>query len=246
MEKLYFLVKQKNTVDIPTTRSFFSFSGWNVISIDKTFYNMFLDLDYKFIKLYREDILGYKLFGECRAIAKVANGDEEEDIPYNNDGPKVQIEISETRLNLIIRAMKQFAVVLLEEEFDKRLEELNLSFSSLEKSTWQQQYVDATSDNRSEFFKSLAKSKGYTEDEYAFKVLKAKEKYDTICQTYFSNLEVLKEEFKSKNSVVDLNLLYSKYFGMTCSYDKEYCDAHPDIFDSQGSVIGQKPQGHYF
>jgi hypothetical protein len=33
---------------------------------------------------------------------------------------------------------------------------------------------------------------------------------------------------------------------MTCSYDKEYCDANPDIFDSQGSVIGQKPQGHYF
>ena len=61
-----------------------------------------------------------------------------------------------------------------------------------------------------------------------------------------ANGEVLKEEFKSKNSVVDLNLLYSKYFGMTCSYDKEYCDAHPDIFDSQGSVIGQKPQGHYF
>ena len=158
MEKLYFLVKEKDTVGIPTTRSFFSFSGWNVISIDKTFYSMFLGLDYKFIELSREDILGYKLFGECRAITKVANGDEEEDIPYNNDEEKIKIKVSETRMNLILRSMKQFAVILLEEEFDKRLEKLNLSFSELEKSTWQQQYIDATSSNRSEFFKSLAKS----------------------------------------------------------------------------------------
>lgn len=245
MEKLYFLVKEKDTVDIPTTRSFFSFGGWNVISIDKTFYTMFLGLDYKFIELSREDILGYKLFGECRAITKVANGDEEEDIPYNNNSEKIKVEVSETRLNLILRSMKQFAVLLLEEEFDKRLEKLNLSFSSLEKSTWKTQYEQASA-GKGEFISALAKAKKTTIENLSGRILESKANYDKQCQDLYLKLSKLKEEFKSKNSVVDLNLLYSKYFGMTCSYDKEYCDAHPDIFDSQGSVIGQKPLGHYF
>ena len=130
MEKLYFLVKEKDTVDIPTTRSFFSFSGWNVISIDKTFYSMFLGLDYKFIELSREDILGYKLFGECRAVTKVASGDEEEDVPYNNDEVKIKVEVSKSRLDLILHSMKQFAVILLEEEFDKKTARKIMSLSN--------------------------------------------------------------------------------------------------------------------
>ena len=92
----------------------------------------------------------------------------------------------------------------------------------------------------------MAKAKKTTIENLSGRILESKANYDKQCQDLYLKLSKLKEEFKSKNSVVDLNLLYSKYFGMTCSYDKEYCDAHPDIFDSQGSVIGQKPLGHYF
>lgn len=248
---MYFLVKRKEGInDIPSATIFFNYAGWNVISIDEVHHERLVLTSSKAFELSKNDILGYKLFGEPRAYSKVA-ADDVEEFEYVNsaEAQKIKLEISPERYELILNSMENFATVLLEEEFDRRLQSLKLEFSNVETSTWDIQYTEAlkvSNGDDSEFLSALAASKNITLEELASKIIAKKSEYDKTVSEYYIKLSALKTEFKSQTDIQETNLLYNKYFGMTCAYTKEFCDARPEIFDSQGSMLKPKMFGYYF
>ena len=251
MTKMYFLIKRNMGVDgLPSANVFFNYAGWNVISIDSVHYERLVSSSQKVIELSKDDILGYKLFGEPRAYSKVA-ADDVEEFEYDNstESPKVKIEISPERYQLILKVMNQFAILLLEEEFDRRLAKLSLDFSNVETSTWNKQYEEAVKvvdGGTSDLLAALAESKNTTCEDLAEKIISKKSEYDLIVFDNYVTLSKIKTEFKSQTDIQEMNLTLNKYFGITLPYTKEFCDARPEIFDSQGSLLNPKVFGYYF
>lgn len=248
----YILYKQSKEIgSIRIQRSFFNMNGWEVCSINDIVFPELVSNNIKYFELSRDDILGFKLFGEPRAISKVAIDDEEEQeyIPLSVESERKIIEITEHRYNCILNAMKKFAVILLEEEFDSRLTKLNLNFSELETSTWQFQLDEikqVEEGKDSEFLNSLALSKNTTVEELIIKIKEAKANYDSQVKNLFVILSSLKTEFYSQTDVQETSLLYYKYFGINCPFLKEFKDKHPEIFNEKGEYINSFISGYYF
>lgn len=248
----YILYKQSKEIgSIRIERSFFNMNGWEVCSIDSVVFPELVSNNIKYIELTRDDILGFKLFGEPRTISKVAIDDEEEQeyIPLSIESERKIIEITEHRYNCILNAMKKFAVILLEEEFDSRLRKLYLNFSEVETSTWQFQLDEikqVEEGKNSEFLNSLASSKNITVEGLISKIKEAKENYDNQVKDLFVKLSSLKTEFYSQTDIQETSLLYYKYFGVSCPFSKEFKDKHPEIFNERGEYIEQFISGYYF
>lgn len=240
MEKIYYLTNRENgTFGIPSAHIYFNLFNWTVLSLDKSDYGKLVIGANKLIELTHDDILGYKLFSEPRLVTKVS-GDDVDEFEYYNGSDKVELEVTEKRESLILKVMRDFANIIIEEEFDRRIEKLDLYSSKTENSTWSIQYESAikyqTSGEATSFLSSLAESKGISAEEMANKIVSAKTKYDeTICN-YYVTISRIKKEMKDAADVNNINLLYNKYFGVACPYSMDFRKSRTDIFDAKGEL----------
>ncbi len=240
MEKIYYLTNRENgTFGIPSAHIYFNLFDWTVLSLDKSDYGKLVIGADKLIELTHDDILGYKLFSEPRLVTKVS-ADDVDEFEYYNGSDKVELEVTEKRQSLIVKVMRDFANIIVEEEFDRRMQKLDLYSSNTETSTWSIQYESAikyqTSGETTSFLSSLAESKEISVEEMANKIVSAKTKYDeTICK-YYVTISKIKKEMKNAADVNNINLLYNKYFGVACPYSMDFRKSRTDIFDAKGEL----------
>jgi hypothetical protein len=243
MENLFYLVKTSDDLyKIPDIKIYFVNYGWTVIGFDKKYYDMFVSFGLKYFELTKDNVLGYKSFGDMRAEIKVLVDDEleQEYIPGGIEANRVKIPVTEHRYNCILNSMKSFAITILEEEFDKRFKKLHLDFSDLEKQTWDKQLEEVElyhKGKETSLLNSLAKTKNISVEDYVKLIEDKKAKYDSKVSELFVSLQSLKTTFKDVNAIEDMNLLYAKYFSIQLAFTDEFKKSRPDIFNEKGSFI---------
>jgi hypothetical protein len=252
MENLFYIVKTTDDLyKIPELKIYFVNYGWTVVGFDKKYYDLFISLDLKYFELTKDDVLGYKSFGDTRAEIKVLASDEleQEYIPGGVEANRVKILVTETRYNFILNSMTSFATILLEEEFDKRLKKLHLDFSDLEKQTWDKQLEEVKlfhEGKATPLIESLSKAKNISVEDYVKLIEEKKAEYDFKVSELFVNLQTLKTTFKDVNTIEDMNLLYAKYFSIQLAFTNEFKQSRPDIFNDKGNFIEPLGIGYNF
>jgi hypothetical protein len=252
MENLFYLVKTSDYFyKIPDVKIYFVNYGWTVIGFDKKYYDLFVSFGLKYFELTKDDVLGYKSFGDMRAEIKVLTDDEleQEYIPGGIEANQIKIPVTEHRYNCILNSMKNFAITLFEEEFDKRFKKLQLDFSELEKQTWEKQLEEVKlfyDGKPTPLIESLAEAKGISVEEYVLSIEETKEKYDNKTNTLFVELQSLKTTFKNVDIIEDMNLLYAKYFSIQLAFTNEFKQSRPDIFNDKGNFIEPLNIGYNF
>lgn len=252
METLFYLVKTSDTLySIPEIKIYFTNYGWSVVGFDKKYYDLFISSGLKYFELTKDDMLGYKSFGDMRSEIKVLVDDEleEEYIPGGSESNRVKIPVTEHRYNCILNSMKNFAVTLFEEEFDNRYKKLHLDFSDLETQTWERQLKEVELfdlDEETPLINSLAEAKNITTEEYVNLIKKRKTEYDDKINNLFVSLQSLKTIFKTCSTIEELNLLYAKYFSMHLPFTDEFKQAHSEIFNEKGNFIEPIGVGYKF
>jgi hypothetical protein len=252
MENLFYLVKTTDDLyKVPELRIFFVNYGWTVVGFDKKYYDLFISLGLKYFELTKDDILGYKSFGDMRSEIKVLTSDEVEQdyIPGGIEANRIKIPVTDHRYNCILNSMKNFAVFLLEEEFDNRFKKLHLDFSDLEKQTWDKQLEEVKlyqEGKETPLLNSLAKAKNISREEYVILIEEKKTEYDSKVSNLFVKLQSLKTTFKDINTIEDINLLYAKYFSIQLAFTDEFKQLHPDIFNEKGNFIEPLGIGYNF
>jgi hypothetical protein len=258
MEPMYLLVKTDDVLDnIPNIRVFFAICGWSIVRIEERYYQLIIKFGIHYYELTKDDVMGFKSFGESRSFYKVELSDDEEDLDANDydvknleeNIKKVAIPVTERKFNAIINSMKLFAKILLEEEFDKKFEKLRYTFSKLELKTWDKQLEEVIKYNNGEdtpFLTLLAEAKQITIEQLVSAINFKVDEYNLAVQNLFINLTQLKTEFNTTQSIEDINVLYAKYFGQIFRISPEYRQAHPDIFDENGEFKFTIPLAYNF
>ena len=242
-EKIYLISKKLDSIiNIPGYRAFFNLFGWDVFSIPKIHYEIFKNHDVTFFEISKDEALAFKSFGDSRATIKVSLADDEEfDTTYDGMG-KTSIEVTEKRYNNIIKVMKLFAKILLEEEYNRRYKKLNYDYCDLEVRTWGTQVKEIekyelgyTSEENVPLLHSLSSVYGISLSEVVSKIKETKENHDNKVNQLYLDMLAIKNEFKLVNNIEDLNLLYIKYFNVHAPFTKEYKESRPDLFDENGN-----------
>lgn len=253
-DKIYLICKRNDLVlKIPNYRPFFNLCGWDVFSIPQIHYDIFKNYELKFFEITKDEANAFKSFGDARAVIKLSLQDDEEfDNTYENSG-KVPVEVTETRYNNIIKMMKLFSKILLEEEFNRRYKKLNYDGCELEIRTWETQINEMkkyengqTSEEDLPLLTRLSNLYQVSLSEMVNIIKNAKEKHDSkVNDLYFKMLEI-KNKFKNANSIIDLNLLYIEYFNISTPFTKEYRLQRPDLFNEKGDYIHSLGVGYNF
>jgi len=249
-EKIYLITKESDVIyKIPNHRSLFSLYSWAVFSIPKVHYDFLVSNNVSFFEITREESKAFKTFGDDRPSISVSlNDDEEFDEIYNQYGGdlvesrpgKVKLEVTETRYNNTIKMMQLIAKILLEEEFDRRYKKFKYNNCELECTTWDDQLKEAENyrngDSNLPLLSMLSESQNISINELVFKIEEAKKRNDSIKYELYEKLVLLKNEFKSCTSIIDLNLLYMKYFNINMTFSKEFKLSRPDLFNDKGGL----------
>lgn len=250
-EKIYLISKKSDVaINIPQYRAFFTLYGWDVFSIPKIHYDIFKNNDVKFFEITKDEANAFKSFGDARTTIKVSLSDDEEfDNAYENSG-KIKIEVTETRYNNIIKMMKLFAKILLEEEFNRRYKKLNYDGCELEIRTWQNQIEEVEKYNCGEtnlpLLKKLSQIYDISLEEMVDLVKKSKKNHDDKVNELYTSLLKIKNEFKKCESISELNLLYMDYFNVPTPFTQQFKLERPDLFDDNGNYIKKLGVGYNF
>ena len=153
-------------------------------------------------------------------------------------GEKTKYYLTEDdKLNTAL-LMKSIMRYTLDEIFDKRILQLNMHVSDLEKNSWEQQKAEAnlySNDNTSAtpLLTSLASARGISIDEMVNKVLTAIENYNTQLQTLLSKKQGLETEVKQCVTIADCcRLMHNKFeIQMSLQQQTEEGIEHGSKFD---------------
>lgn len=105
--------------------------------------------------------------------------------------------------------MKEIIRMMIDDIFDKRFVQLNVSVSSLEAQTWAQQRAEAaayaTGETNLPLLQSLADARGITLEEMVAKVSYAIENYNAQLGVLLSRKQAIEAEVKACESIADCN-----------------------------------------
>lgn len=223
--KKYFICK--TTFDAATLRSFVPINNildWNCFSVDEG--EVFALPSYA-VELGKEmAIFGTRGWGDIRSTIKISATDTEINEEFDNlsysdvsTSAKVAIPMTETRYNTVMRTMKLFAKVIIEDTFNKRFEALDEGVSSLEKKNWE--YLVSDIDNDTDFILSdLASAKGVTTDQLKASVSEKRTFYKSASKDLFVAMNSLKKEFYNCTTIRQLNRLYEDKMGIPMPYEQ--------------------------
>lgn len=241
MNKHYFLLKTTDFIyKIPSIKIFFSSYGWSAVSIDENDYQLIPRFDIQYYEITKSDIMGFKYFGAGKSVVSVSVDDEEEDInfdDYEQKRNKVKVPVTQERYDQIVKSMKIFAKLLLEDEFDRRFNKLKHNGSFLEVQTWDLQVRELELYQKNEptpLLNSIASLKGVSVSDLATLIQSKIDEYNQNVQELYLKLLELKTEFDNCAKIEELNVLYAKYFGQVYYISPEYKATRPDIFDENG------------
>lgn len=272
MDRFYFLTKggkwmqsMMTLINYGGTMEWMSFS---VAYIDKPLFEELIG-DQKYYVLQKDvAIKGFRSFGEIRDHVKVYKADLENDkVAYYNsamgdaedvelnfnslENPvtavKVEIPLDDNRIECVIEAMKVVAKAVIEEEFDKRLQKLDMG-NHLEEMTFQFQYEEAVrykQDNTAEvpLLSAVADARDLTKDEMADKIITARDSYRARITNLFKKMTEVKQVFKSCTSIVELNRAYEDYFNIPMREQQAVAEGRIVIDPETGDGTRIKPLG---
>lgn len=163
----------------------------------------------------------WKFLGAHRGLISVRAG-----TPQNVDlqvirseeatGEKVKYTLTdEDKLNTT-ELHKYILKLILDETFDKRLIEINLTVSQLESSSWPQQKYEAENypDQEPILLKTLADARKITIEEMVQKVLNAIETYNKQVFDLLVKKQTIEQEIKNCTSIGECNILAHYKFGI--------------------------------
>ena len=134
------------------------------------------------------------------------------------DAVKVKYYLSDDDKANAVKFMKIVFRKILDEVYDRRMEQLNLQVSALERSTWPQQRAEAEAyqvDNKvsTPMLTALAAARNISVAEMATKVLAAIDTYNTSVATLLANKQTVETEIKNCTTIEDLNILQHTRYG---------------------------------
>ena len=254
MKKLYFLIKTTDYIyKIESIKIFFSMYGWSAVSIDENDYQIILKFNLRYYEITKSDIMGFKSFGNARSVISVSINDKyEEDVDFDDYEiirNKVKIPVTKERYDSIVKSMKLFSKVLLEDEYDRRFDKLRHTGSFLEMQTWNKQIEEVKKYHGgldTPLLESIAKIKGISIKDLIIMVENKISEYEKSVNDLYLSLLNLKTEFDNCAKIEDLNVLYAKYFGQFFYIPEEYKKSNPDIFDDNGAFKFKVPISYNF
>lgn len=223
--KKYFICK--STFDATTLRSFEPINNildWNCFSVDE---GEVAALPGYAVEVGKEmAIFGTRSWGDIRSTIKISAADaalnsEFDNLSYSDfaTSSKVAVPMTETRYNTVMRTMKLFAKVIIEDTFNKRFEALDEGVSSLEKKNWE--YLVSDIENDTDFILSdLADAKGVSVEQLKTSVSEKRNFYKLASKDLFVKMNSLKKEFYNCTTIRQLNRLYEDKMGIPMPYEQ--------------------------
>lgn len=220
--KRYFICK--NNFDAAVLRTFDpvnSILDWNCFSLDAEDTNSIKSLPGYAVEVDKEiAIFGLRSFGDIRSTIKISTEDislneEFDNLSYSemSVGPKMQIPMTEKRYNTVMRTMKLFAKIIIDDTFNNRFEALDDGVVGLEKKTWE--FLVNDIENGTDFILSeLAEVKGMSVDGLKTLVTQKRDFYNKSVKDLYVKSTSLKKEFYDCNTIRQLNRLYEDYTGL--------------------------------
>lgn len=258
--KFYFISKDDNRVStIVGITQFYSAHGWTIASIPKQHYEVFKKYDLKFFEIDRDLALGFKNFGDARSKVKILETDADPEYSGENiydyevvmgeGGAKLRVPVTQNRYNNIVKAMKLFSKILLEEEYNKRYKKLLSDSNELELRTWDRQLSEVDKYRLGEptpLLTKISESQGVVIEDLISNIESAKASHDAKVDELFVELQGHKSRFKSCSTIEELNWLYFEYFNMKGVFSKDYIDANPELFTDKGEIAAAAGVGYKF
>jgi len=134
------------------------------------------------------------------------------------DAIKVKYYLTDDDKTNAAKFMKIALRKILDEVYDRRLEQLNLEVSTLETKTWAAQLSEAQAfqlDNTkpTPTLDALATARGITVSEMAVKVIAASNNYNAQVANMLASKQTVEAEIKACQNISDLNILIHQRFG---------------------------------
>lgn len=126
-------------------------------------------------------------------------------------GEKARYTLTEEDKANTTTLMKEIMRMMLDEIFDKRLIQLNVSVSNLEAATWEQQKAEALA-NGGPLLQALADARGITLEEMVAKVNAAVDSYNTKVAELLARKQLIEQEVKACQNIGDCNRLMHNRF----------------------------------
>lgn len=235
MERVYFLTKDTTLFSIIyDLRVLRSLLNWYAVSMPISEELMFKEIVKG--KYYALDPItgfkGFKTFADIRDKIKIvqqeANG---EVVAFQSEGVfnsvkddpasgvnKIVLDVDDERRNAVLNAMRLVAKAVIEEEFDKKFMELDIS-SNMESLTFEMQYEEAITymkDKTAEvpLLNALAEAREISLDEMADKIISARNLFKEKVTSLLKQMTEIKSKFKNASTIRDLNRLYEDYFSV--------------------------------
>jgi hypothetical protein len=169
--------------------------------------------------------LAWKFFGAYRDLISVRSGtlqNEQLQIIASSEatGEKEKYYFTEDDKANATAFMKEIMRMMVDEVYDKRFVQANLSSSILEASTWIEQRKEAEAYNLDSnvsvpMLSALAASRGITVSEMVVKVNSALAAYNDKIAELLANKQAREQEIKACQSIADCNRLLHNRFDMT-------------------------------
>jgi hypothetical protein len=155
-------------------------------------------------------------FGQWRGYISVRTGTPQNDklqilSSQEATGEKARYTLTDEDKTNTTTLMKEIMRMMLDEIFDKRLIQLNVSVSNLEAATWEQQKAEALA-NGGPLLQTLADARGITLEEMVTKVLSAIENYNVKVAELLARKQLIEQEVKACQNIGDCNRLMHNRF----------------------------------
>jgi len=221
----YFICK--NTFDSSVLRSFAPINNildWNCFSIEEEEAKL---LPGYAVEIDKEmAIFGMRSWGDIRSTIKISSADVELNTEFDvlsyydtSMSSKIAIPMTDKRYNTVLKTMKLFAKVIIEDTFETRFKSLDDGVSELEKKNWD--YISEDLNNGTDFILSeLAGAKGITVEKLKDSILEKKESYRLATKELFINMNSLKQQFYRCSTIRQLNRLYEDKMGIPMPYEQ--------------------------
>lgn len=220
--KRYFICK--NNFDAAVLRTYSPINNildWNCFSLDAEDTNSIKSLPGYAVEVDKEiAVFGLRSFGDIRSTIKIssdeiASHEEFDNLSYSemSVGPKMAIPMTEKRYNTVLRTMKLFAKIIIDDTFNSRFEALDDGVVGLEKKVWEFLVKDIE-DNSDFILSDLAEARGMSSDALKTLITQKKDFYNKSVKDLYVKASSIKKEFYDCTTIRQLNRLYEDYLGL--------------------------------
>lgn len=228
--KRYFICK--NTHDFSSAITFQpigSILDWNCFSLDSEDRNSIASLPGNSVEVDKSiAIFGFRSFGDIRSTIKISSDESQENGEYDelsysdfSAGSKISVPMTERRYNDVLRTMKLFAKIIIDDTFNVRFEGLDNGALGLEKKAWE--FLIKDIENGSDFVLSeLAEAKEMSVDDLKSLVEQKRDFYNKSVKDLYLKSSSLKKEFYNCTTIRQLNRLYEDYMGIPMPENQAY------------------------